>query len=417
MPASLSTFDAALKEDYHGPITEQLNNNNVWAAQLETDTENFQGRRWVAPLHTGRNVGVGARAENGTLPTAGNQAFKDIFGPIRQNYCRIQLSTVVIAASQKDRGSFVRAMDAEMKGAVADAARNVCRQSWGTSNGVLATCGTTTASTTVVLAAATTNNQLRWLGDFVGGLIDIGTVATPTSVASARTLVSLNTGAKTMVISGAAVTTSGSNFIFPASAGGASSNSGLPGDGQIELTGIQTMVDDTAVCHTIDPATNAFWKSQKYTAVGAITENALVKAINDTEIASNDTPDLLIGSAGVMRAFSALFYTLKRFNDPVTLKGGYKATSVSAALSGGAGSTSQAITWARDCPDGYLYGFNTKSFKRYQLQDWEWLNDDGAVLSRVANTAAYEATLEKMDEYVCLQRNANFVMQGITVTE
>ncbi len=415
MAQGLLNFDAALKEDYHGPITEQLNNENLWAAQLDTDTENFQGRRFVAPLHTGRNSGVGARAENATLPTAGNQAFKDIFGPIRLNYCRIQLSTLVIESSQKDKGSFVRAMDAEMNGAVKDTARDECRQSWGESNGRLATCGTTTAATTVVLAAATTTNQLRWISD--RGVIDIGTLANPTSVASARTVTSVNTAAKTIVISGAAVTTSSSNFIFASGSGGASSNSGQPGDGQVELTGIQTMVDDTAVLHTIDPASNAFWKSQKYASVGSITETALVKAMNDTEIASGMSPDLLIGSYGVQRAIASLFYSLKRFNDGVTLKGGFKALSLDTIVGGGRGSSSTALVAWRDCPDNTLYGFSTKSFKQYLLKDWDWLSDDGAVLSRVGNTAAYEATLEKMSEYVCTQRNANFVMQGITATE
>ena len=111
MAASLSTFDAVLKEDYHGPVVEQLNDANLFAAQIDKQTDDFTGRRFIVPIHTGRNTGVGARAENATLPTAGQQSFRDLIGPVRYQYARIQLSTAVIKAAGKDRGSFVRALD------------------------------------------------------------------------------------------------------------------------------------------------------------------------------------------------------------------------------------------------------------------------------------------------------------------
>jgi len=412
MPASLSTFDAVLKEDYHGPVVEQLNNQNMFAAQVDKDTENFVGRRFIQPIHTGRSTGVGAGGESTTLPTAGQQSYQDILGPIRYNRARIQLSTAVIAAASKDRGSFIRALDSEMKGITNDAARDECRQTWGESNGRLATCGTTTASTTVTLAAATTTAQLRWIKD--RGLVDIGTLATPTSVASARTVTSVNFTAKTIVISGAAVTTSAANFVFASGSGGASTNSGTYADGQFELTGLQTHVDDTAVLHTINPATVDVWKSQVYATVGSITEALLVKYVNETEIASGMTPDLIVGSYGVIRAIGNLLTSQKRVLDNVSLKGGWSGVSLDSVVAAGRGSFHVSMVPCRDVQDGYLYGLSTGAFKQFLLQDWDWADADGAVLSRVANTPAYEAFMEKFSEMVCTQRNANFVAKGIT---
>mgnify|MGYP000031033472 CR=1 FL=1 len=413
MPAQLSTFDAVLKDDYHGPVVEQLNQKNMFAAQIDKDTENFVGRKWIQPLHVTRNTGVGAGTESSALPTAGNQGFVDIVGPIRMNRGQVRLTTAVIESASKDRGSFVRALETEMNGLVNDLSRDECRQTWGEANGRLATCGTTTASTTVTLAATTSDAQLRWIED--RGVVDIGVLATPTSITTtSRTVSSVNYSAKTFVISGAAVTTSAAAFVFASGSGGASSNSGTYNDGQFELTGLQTMVDDTAVLHTVNPATVSKWKAQKYTTVGSISESLLVKYVNETEIASGMTPDLIVGAYGVTRAIGNLLTSQKRVLDNVSLKGGWSATSLDAVLAGGKGSYHVAMVPEKNVGNGVLYGLNTKAFKQFVLKDWGWMDSDGAVLSRVANTPAYEATMEKFSEFVCTQRNANFVASGIT---
>jgi len=413
MPATLSALDAILKDDYQGPVREQLNNSNMFAAQVNQNTEDFEGRKFVIPGHFGRNKGVGARGEGGTIPTAGNQTYRDLFGPVRFLYASVRLTTAVIRSAQSNKGSFIRALESELKGAQTDASRDECRQTWGTSDGILATCGTTTASTTVVLAASTGQNQLRWILD--RGQVDIGTAATPTSVASARDVVSVDFTAKTVTISGAAVTTSGTNFVYASGSGGASNNSGTYGDGQSELTGLQTMVASSGTVHTLSAATEPRWASRQYNAVGSISENAIVKAMNDVEIDSGEDVDLMVCAYGVWRAVGNLFTTLKQFVDNVELKGGYKGITFNAAMAGGKGSTKVAIVPCRDTPDGTLWGLNTGSFQYMTLQDWEWLDADGAVLSRATDgTAAYVATLEAMKEMVCTRRNANFVMKGIT---
>ena len=143
MALSLSTADSALKEDYLPPLREQLNNANVLDAIVSKNTQDVEGRRAVLSLHVSRNSGVGSRAENGTLPTAGNQGYAEERVPVYYHYGRIQISGPVIKAMKSDKGSFARAVDSEVKGVKTDAARNYNRQRWGTSNGVVATAGTT----------------------------------------------------------------------------------------------------------------------------------------------------------------------------------------------------------------------------------------------------------------------------------
>ncbi len=417
MALNLAAADAVLKDDYKGPVVSLLNNGNVMLAQVERDSENIVGRRWVAPLHVGRNSGVGARAEGGTLPAAGNQQYVDSIGPVRYMYARIQLTGPVIAAMSKDRGSFIRAVKPEMEGAVNDGKRDYCRQVWGESNGRIAVCGVTSSSTTVVLASTTRADQLRHLAE--GFLIDIGTLANPVSIASGRTITSVNVAAKTIVISGAAVTTDATAFIFRAGAGGASDNSGNPGDGQIELTGLQHIVDDATVLHTVNPSTVSKWKAGVYGNGGsarAISENLVNQALMGQEIESGQVVELLVGSDGVYRAYSNVLTSLKRMMDTVALKGGYAGVTIGTQQMGQGGAKNLALTWDRDCPNGRLFGVRHSDLTFYELEDWDWIdpNSNGSVLQQVGDTDAYSATLKKYGELVCRRRNTHFVIEDIT---
>jgi hypothetical protein len=308
-----------------------------------------------------------------------------------------------------------------MQGIRRDAMKDVNRQLWGTSNGVIAQCGTTSSSTTVVLAASTGSTALRNLFFDGGMVIDIGTVADPTAVASARTVTSLSESAKTIVISGAAVTTSSTNFIFRAGAGGASSNSGQPGDGQKELTGIQTIVDDSAVLHTINPSSQPKWKAYVNSNGGtnrAVTETLITGAIMKTLINSGKKPSLLVSAEGVHLSVANLFLSLKRNMEQTQLKGGYAGIQYYSPSVSGQGDEGPTVLYADfDCPNNALYGLSPESMVYHQVgEGWQFMDLDGAVMNRVPNTDAYEATMTCYAELACKQRNANFVIKDLTET-
>lgn len=412
---TLTAADAVLKDDYKGPLRDQLNNANVLLAQLDRNDEDVQGRRAVMAIHIGRNKGIGARGELETLPTAGRQRYEEVDVPLRYNYGRLALSGPVIRAMRSDRGSFVRALKSETNGLLTDIKRDVNRQMWGTSDGVIAATGVTTASTTVVLAATTTATQLRQLEDDM--VIDIGTVATPDAVAADREILSVDYTAKTITISGAAVTTAATDRIFRAGAGGASNGSGRPNDGQRELTGMQHIVDDDSVLFGIDPATEPKWASVVDDNGGTarnVSENLLAKVQNQAEIASGKAATLIITSPGVHRAYANLLTTLKRFVNTTNLKGGYSGITAGAATGGvGGGTTTATFAWERDAPEGTMFGIALDEMVQFEMSDWEWMDEDGAVLSRIPEKDGYEATLFKYHEVATYRRNAHFRIDNI----
>lgn len=418
MAATLSTVDAILKDDYKEYL-DNLNEANFILSQVETRKDTVQGRIARHAVHLGRSSGVGARAESGTLPTAANQSYATVPVPVRYVYGRIQLSGPTIKQAVTDRGAFIDALDAEMEGIKKDAMKDVNRQLWGTSNGVIAQCGTTSSSTTVVLASSTGTTALRQLFFDGGMVVDIGTVASPTTVASARTVTSVDETNKTIAISGAAVTTSSSHYVFRSGAGGASSNSGQPGDGQVELTGLQTIVDDTAVLHTINPSSQPKWKAYVNSNSGtnrSVTESLITGSIMKVLTNSGKKPSLLVSAEGVNLAISNLLLSLKRNMEQTQLKGGYAGIQFYSPSVSGKGDEAPTALYADfDCPNNRLYGINPEVLVFHQVGDgFQFMDLDGAVMNRKPDQDAYEATLYMYGELACKQRNAHFVIKDLT---
>ena len=405
MALTLTTADSALKEFYLPAVRDQLNQETPMLNIIEPKGVDVEGRRAVLSLRVARSAGTGARAEGGTLPTAGNQGYTEERVVMRYNYGRIQINGPAIAAMKSDKGSFVRAVDSEVKGITTDLKQDINRQLWGTSNGVIATCGTTTASTTVVLATATTAVQMRQF--FVGQLIDIGTLAQLAAGSGGRvhgaSITTVNAAAKTLVIS-SAVTTAGTDFVATAGNGGSGAN-------QKELTGLQTIVTDTGSLFNVDPATYAVWAATNNNNSGtnrSITEVLMAQVLHAIEIASGETPTHIIGSHGVVRAYANLLMAAKRYIGTTALKGGYAAVPFTA------GGGELPVIADKDAPANKFHYLNDKHLSFGRESDWSWMDQDGAVLSRVSGVDAYEATLFIYADLFTDQRNAHGVLADLT---
>lgn len=404
-----TTADKVLKEDYLPPVREQLNMQNALLAQVEKNSKDIEGRRANLSVHLGRTSGVGARPEGGTLPSAGNQSYGTELIPVKNMYGRIQVSGPVIAAMRSDKGSFVRAVDSEMKGLTADLKRDVNRQLWGTSDGIIASAGTTGNSTTLQLASTTSNAQIRQIVDAVK--IDLGTAADVDVVAAGLTVSGFSYANKTVTVDTAVTTTvASSHKVFKAGvfAGGANNTT-------TELTGLQTIVAATGALFNLNPATagQTAWQSYVDSNSGtnrSLSENLLASAIHNVAIASGEEPNIAFSSDGVHRSFANLLTSLKRFNNTVEVKGGFKGLEMTA------GGGSIPFLWERDAPENQIFLLNTKNLVEFQMSDWDWMDKDGAILSRVSNTDAYEAVLFKYCELATDQRNAHGLIKDVTAS-
>jgi hypothetical protein len=407
--ATKTTADAALQEDYQPLVREQINNDCKILTYVEKNTEDTDGRRAVLSLHVARSGGVGARAEQGTLPTRGSQTFAEERVPLFSNYGRGSVTGQLVKAADSGKSAaFIKALDFEMKGITNDLKRDVNRQLWGTSDGVIAQCALTTSSLQVNLAngdsgATTVASDVQFRQLEQNMLVDIGTVAAPTMKTTGNAIVrtgGAGTSASPYWIELTAVaTTTGTDFIFRSGNGGS-------GASQKEVTGLQTIVDSSGTLHNVSPTTYSIWASTEMGNSGTnrqISETLMAQCVQNINIASGTWPNLAVTHHGVFRAYANLLLGLKRFNDTVQLKGGY---SQGIPFVGGGGNTIPVVV-DRDCPANAMYFLNTDHLTEFQASDWEFMEKDGAVLSRLESTDEYQFTLFKYHELATDQRNTH----------
>lgn len=416
MSATLTTLNQILQDDYQQDLVESINQGSFIISQFDKNTSRVDGRRAFHAVHVKRSSGVGNRGDNELLPNAGNQTYINPTVPLRYTYGRIQITGPTIAATEGGRASFVDGIDEEMKRIQMDMVRDLNRQAWGTSDGVI--CGLTVAANTVTVGIDTADqvDQIyRQLGDDGSYLeVDIGTATPFTDEYSAAGLFveSVDTTNGTVTFSSAVTTTAGSKLVRHGS-GGSSTNSGNPGDGQRELTGMRTMVG-TGNVYGITASTYPTWQSGTSTSVGQLTETKVNKMIQQQEMKSGMPINLLVGSDGVGRAVSAMLEATRRHVNTVDLKAGWTGVQWSVPLEGMRQGGPVALTFDRDCPSQSLYGLNMSAFIHYSLRDYEWMQRDGSVVRAVSNYDAYEATMFRYHELAVMQRNCHFVMTGIT---
>jgi len=405
-PLTRSTADAVLKEFYLPGIRSILNSEVFMLTQVESNSEDIEGRRAVLAINTGRNTGIGARAEMGVLPDAGHQGYSEERVTLKYNYGRIQLSGPVIRSMGSDRGSFTRAITSETQGVTRDLRNDVNRQLYSDGTGKIATLAAAASGNTGTLQTPT-NTQKRQLQ--VGMFIDIGTGANPTATASARKITSVNTTAGTFVFDGAAVAITAGDVVTIAGSGGT-------GAAQKEITGLTKQVAATGALWNIDPANVPGWASyvDDPGSGRAVTESMFLKAAQEVNINSGEEINLWVTTAGVQRAYAALLTSLRRFNTPVELHGGYRALDMSNTNQGSTGSNTVSMMFDKDCPDSTAFGLTTRRFQWYRMSDWEFMEEDGAVLNRVPNTDAYESTLFLYAELATDGRNAHAKVGSLT---
>lgn len=409
MSLTLSTADAALKEFYLPAVREQLNQTNAFLAQVEKNTTDIEGRRAVLSLHTRRNSSVGARSEGGDLPgtsgattAIGNQSYAEERIPLKYNYGRIQLSGPVIRAMRSDKGSFVRAMESETRGVTNDLKRDVNRQLWGDASGQIVRFAANNNTTILTLHTSTTRVQQRQLE--VGMVIDIGTATDADAIADSYTIsaVSFATLPGTITVSGAAITTTTSHYAFRAGVADADPTG-------VELSGVRKIVDSSGTLFNVSDATWVSYVDSNGGTNRSVSENLFASVMHNREIVAGDSPSLQWWSSdGVHRAFANLLTAQKRFTNTVEVKGGFKGLDVTA------GGGSVALMWERDVPANTAFLLAPEHLIEFSMSDWEYMDEDGAVLSRQSNKDSYEATLFKYHELATDKRNSHAKLADLT---
>lgn len=424
--ATISGVVDILKDDY-GDYTRAFNDDCWILDNAVKGRDDFVGLRVKHVLHTKRSAGIGSRGDDGTLPAAGNQTVKSMLIPMRRHYGRIAITGPLMKQANTNPGAFVDGLKLEMEGIRKDYGRDLCRQAWGTSNGVIATCASDNGANpaVVTLDSAATETQAAQCYGEGGMLVDIGTVANPVLRVdgAACTDFDISTpGAYTITVSadGGTFAVAGTDFVFRHGNGGASDNSGDEGDGQLELTGLQTAISASATLHTLTVANGSKkWQAQSFANGGTNrppTETLLMSACMKTSQASGENVDAGVCSGGVLMSLINMQIAQKRHTVPITpenangikLQAGASGIVVHVPGWGGKSAGMLPIVADRDAPANALWGLHFQSIKRYEHTAPEWMDDDGSVLHWDGSKDRFEAVLRSYLELGYTRRDTMF---------
>jgi hypothetical protein len=180
-----------------------------------------------------------------------------------------------------------------------------------------------------------------------------------------------------------------------------------------EWTGLGAIVKASGTLHDIDPATYPVWKATEVAlgtpgvSTGTLTELALINLVQKVDKQGGDV-DVMLASPGVFNAYWDLLQGLRQFTNGATLEGGQRAFSFDAV--------GKPIKFVSDyaAPPNTLYALSSKEIVVNRKRDWSWMDRDGSMWSRVADTDAYEARYFQYSQLGTYRRNAHAVLSNIT---
>ena len=412
MAQSTANADAIIKDYYIEPVREQLNQKSILLFASSSDGNpdsskgekvpfrgivkesegiEFAGRQWVVPAHVSRNEGVGAIDEGGTIPVAGQQGWEDLKDTLKHNLGAIELTRFAIRLSERNPGAFLRLLEAETKGMTNDIRKDVNRQGYGNQTGTLAAVTADGANTVTV-------DSVQYLR--VGMRIDLINSTNDAVLASNRTISAINESTKVVTYSGADVAATTDHRLC------------RTGSWKNEINGLGNLIDDTGTVHGVDStaAANTWWKSTVKDGGNAVLSEDLAQQVVDSVGRSgNGEVELLITTRGVRRRYVNTLKSQKRFTDAdsVILHGGFKAIMFN----------EMPLVFDDDCPKGKLWFLNTDALMWVYLngkEGWDWVDDDGAILTRKADRSdAFEAYLAADHDLAVTQRNQLGVMENL----
>jgi hypothetical protein len=404
VPQDLTYFAEALKIDYLPAIKEQLNNSSYLLSKVRRNERDVSGSKWQSTVHTKRNAGVGSGSETG-LPTAGHQEWENPYGTVKYNRGRIEISGPVIAASRDDKGAMVRALDAEIQGVTTDLKAEIEFQVHNDGTGCRALINGDPGTDATITVD---NPGTRYLseGMFVeivtaaDGLLSTSGVATTRYISTITDDVNfeLDAAADTLVADNDWVIRTGSRTVTGTTA-------------SYDMMGLKGIIDDgtyVTTLHGLSRTTYPFWKCATFSTdsnagtLRDLTLPLMQSAVSAVE-KNGGSVDLILCDHATRDAYAALVVADKRFPNTMKLDGGFTALEFNGI----------PIVADPMMASHTMFFIDTSQLQIMQMGDWNWMDKDGAVLSRVTDYDKYEAVLYWYADFTCQKPSSMSFLRDI----
>jgi len=423
MSETLTTLDGILKDVYQNVVTEQISTFSPVTEQFEEVTEfEFDGRVAREAAIMSFNEGIGAIAEGGTLPTAGNFDPEQFQIGMKYVYGTFQMTKQMMESAKNSKGAFKNAMSYSMDSLVRNLKRERARMMWGAGKGILAYVNGTATDTTLVVdtpggvAGATGGTRFIRKGMILGE-VNPAAVASTDAVVSYGAVTAVAAAGTSCTISSATHTTDRYVVRLSTTAGTTVADSSY---GK-EPVGLLGLVDDGTYLATLSGLARATYpqlNSRVQSSVGALSLDAIQLNFDIADQLGDAEIDTLACHHSVRRAYLQLLEADRRYTSGDLKKpdGGTvaakKRSSKSYVTYGDV-----AIKEDKYAPYDMLFGLDSRYMKKYVQIKGEWANESGAILRQNGSTDVWNAFYRIFENYHCSRPNTCFRMDGITTSK
>lgn len=420
-----ANFDAAMKTVYADGIAELIPNKFKLLEMFEevAPSKEWGGRYVEQSVHVGRNTGVGAYAEMGAIPEAGQQQYTLKRIPMRYLAARIQLSAQVMRHSQGNRSAFEPAMEAEMRRVANDIRNDMARIIVSDGRGVLAFVnGDPSTGTTITVdspgGVAGSQNGSRFINPTMR--VTFVTPATGAIVGSADEIVgSVPAAGTTFTITSAANTNIADNdYVVKANKSGLTDVSDT--SYAKEPMGLRGLNDDgtyVSTLHGVNRTTYPSYQSSVISSVGALSADVLQRGIDLADQRGGGSVDKIVWHPSVRRTYITLSDNGRRY-----MGGDLSRPDVGTVAAKGRELTFGGIATLTDkyMDYGIVHLLDTSTLFRFVEVKGEWADEDGSVLKQMGTGSslqdAYEAYYRIWQNFDCDAPNKNARLDGVTAT-
>lgn len=398
---TMTVVSNILKEVYEDKLRDQLQSEVMTLQRIEKSTEGVTsevgGKYVVFPIRTRRNHGIGARNENEALPNPKSQKYASARVQLANLYGAASLTGQTMELAEKNFQAFASALEQELSGLRQTLSKDMNRQVYGTSSGVLASVTADGANTVTV---ALTDLQYIELGM----QIDVYDITGVTPKFVNREITAVNTGTGVLTYDGADGTAVATDIIVRA------------GSVNRETIGFKQIVNNSGTLYNVDPTVEPVWKSvvdDNSGADRALSEGLMIKMVDNIRTQGGRTT-VIFTTLGVRRAYFNLLSQQRRFQSgggAIDFAGGFKGLAFTTDWG------DVPVMSDFDCQPKRMYFINEKELKLYQEGDWKFMDRDGSRWQRIIDAAgSYDAYQTMMYKYCQLgthRRNSHGLLSFV----
>lgn len=419
MGLDLTAFDSVLKTVFARQLVDLLNSDvKLYSKYQKADKETWEGRDHIEyPLRVGRNEGFAFGRPRGPIAEAQSQQYVPFKVPLRYGWGRINIDAAVIKVSKTNRGSFKRALQSEMDGLREDFTDDLNRIMFHDGRGVLAMVNVASTGTTTVtvdspggVAGAVNGARFLQIGQKIAILNTTGT-----AVNAVRTVSSLASDGNSITTVGTNSSTDAVDNGLIVRAPNLNVTDVADTSFNLEPMGLLGQVDDGTYVNSyfnVNRTTYPIMKSAVFSSVGALNLDVMQQAFDVAAQIGRGSPTEIWCHHSVRRSYLALLVANRRYLSTGGANkhdGGFAGQALSDAVE----FSGIPLNVDKDAPYGTMFGVDFDGAINFENTPGEWVDEDGAVLSRLHGSDVFEAVWRCFLNFAHEKPNKMFRLDGI----